>query len=236
MSAPAGWYPDPYGGALRRYWDGTTWTAHVEQPAAQAVRTPPEQLRAPAGTRPDTVWIWLIVAVPLVSMIASIPALIWMSSFMTDYLHAVFAAIPPGASQLSDAQEEQVVRQITQEMLGLFGQGVGPMLLAEAAGLLLNAATVVFAWLDYRELVRRGVPKPFHWAWSFFTFAGVGNLITVIGRSVVVRRRTGTGLWPLWATIIVYIVLFIATFVVVSLMLTQMFGTIAEFTGSQLGA
>lgn len=36
--APAGWYPDGYGN--ERYWDGTSWT---------------EQLRQPAGTEPDSV-------------------------------------------------------------------------------------------------------------------------------------------------------------------------------------
>jgi hypothetical protein len=27
-STPAGWYPDPDGGAGQRYWDGTAWTEH----------------------------------------------------------------------------------------------------------------------------------------------------------------------------------------------------------------
>jgi hypothetical protein len=28
--APPGWYPDPAGGATRRYWDGQAWTQAVE--------------------------------------------------------------------------------------------------------------------------------------------------------------------------------------------------------------
>jgi len=28
-NAPAGWYPDPYGNAAQRYFDGRAWTAHV---------------------------------------------------------------------------------------------------------------------------------------------------------------------------------------------------------------
>ena len=30
---PAGWYPDPYGAAGARWWDGQSWTGHVTDPA-----------------------------------------------------------------------------------------------------------------------------------------------------------------------------------------------------------
>lgn len=39
---PAGWYPDPQGGAARRYWDGAHWTEHLSGPEgspAGATRT-----------------------------------------------------------------------------------------------------------------------------------------------------------------------------------------------------
>lgn len=36
----AGWFPDPQGGSVMRYWDGSVWTAHTspeeKQPAASA--------------------------------------------------------------------------------------------------------------------------------------------------------------------------------------------------------
>lgn len=32
-SVPAGWYPDPHGAQLQRYWDGNRWTEHTA-PAA----------------------------------------------------------------------------------------------------------------------------------------------------------------------------------------------------------
>lgn len=41
MSTAAGWYPDPWGAAALRWWDGTAWTGHVagEAPAAGAPAT-----------------------------------------------------------------------------------------------------------------------------------------------------------------------------------------------------
>jgi len=51
------------------------------------------------------------------------------------------------------------------------------------------------------------VPNPFHWAWIFF--AVIGAPVYMIGRSVVVRRRVGSGLAPM----IVNLALVVASFV-----------------------
>jgi hypothetical protein len=76
-------------------------------------------------------------------------------------------------------------------------------------GWVLFAVLVVFGYLDYRALKRNGVPQPFHWAWSFL------NPVYPIGRAVVVRRRTGSGIWPMWASIAV-----LATGLIVSIAFT----------------
>jgi len=36
--------------------------------------------------------------------------------------------------------------------------------------------------------------RPFHWAWAFL-YSGV----YIIGRSIIVQRRIGRGLAPIWA-------------------------------------
>jgi hypothetical protein len=68
--------------------------------------------------------------------------------------------------------------------------------------LLGYAAAVIFGWRDWRALKARNVPKPFHWAWSFLG----APLVYIIGRTVVVRRRTGRGFGPLWLTIAVIVI------------------------------
>lgn len=70
------------------------------------------------------------------------------------------------------------------------------------------ALTVVFAWLDHRALTARGLVRPFPWPWAFL------SIVYVIGRSVVVKRRTGGGLAPLWVFVAAYVVTVVVAFVV----------------------
>jgi cytochrome bd-type quinol oxidase subunit 2 len=77
-------------------------------------------------------------------------------------------------------------------------------------GIVIYGLFVVAAALDYRALSARGVPRPFHWAWTFLS-----ALVYIIGRTVVARRRTGTGLAPLWVTIATLVVTGVAIEVVV---------------------
>lgn len=51
----------------------------------------------------------------------------------------------------------------------------------------------LLAYFDRRRLRRDGYVRPFHWAWAFLNSA-----VYVIGRSVVVKRRSGRGLAPIW--------------------------------------
>lgn len=64
----------------------------------------------------------------------------------------------------------------------------------------LIAVEVVLAVSDRRELLRRGVVRPMHPAWAIL------DIVYVIGRSVVVRRRVRGSLLPLWTWILTTVV------------------------------
>lgn len=88
------------------------------------------------------------------------------------------------------------------------------------------ALFVWFSYLDWRTLKDRGVPSPFHWAWGFLT------VVYTIGRSVVVRRRTGKGISPMWVTIATYLVIIIVTTVY---MLSIVSGIVSQVTSNNPG-
>jgi hypothetical protein len=69
-------------------------------------------------------------------------------------------------------------------------------------------AYIVFAVLDRRELLRRGVRDPFRSSWAILS-----GIIYVIGRAVVVRRRIGRGLAPMWVFLALVVLSLIATLV-----------------------
>ena len=131
-------------------------------------------LVAPAGTKTGTVWIWLIVLLPLLSI---------SSLFLIDVTGYVRELVTDPTS-----------------LAALFSLYVSPgFLITLGLSLVLYALTVIFAVRDHQTLVQRGVPRPFHWGFAFF-----GPVVYTIGRSVVVKIRTGQGLGPLWGAIAVF--------------------------------
>ncbi|WP_258067916.1 DUF2510 domain-containing protein [Rathayibacter sp. AY1B5] len=129
-----------------------------------------------------TPWIWVVVLLPLLSALSIFllpPSAIVESSMASTYG-------PSSSMGMSPAY--------------FLGLGV-----LQVVGFLLYAAEVVFAFLDWRQLKRAGVQRPFHWAWAFL----VPPYVYVIGRSVVVKRVTGGGLLPLWIFLGVVVVSFL---------------------------
>ena len=95
-------------------------------------------------------------------------------------------------------------------------------------GYVVYGLSVFFAYRDMKQLADRGVPKPFHWAFAF-----IGGVVYTIGRSVIVKRRTGRGHAPLWAEIAVFLLitaLVVWIEIVIFSSMADMFSTIPGFS------
>ena len=168
--------------------------AGYAQPA-YAAPTPPPQ--APAGTSPFTWAVWILAALPVISILLALAV---------DYR----AALEMGArGPRPDVAVASALSSLVQ--------------------FLMWAASVALAYFDHRDLTRRGVVRPFHWAWAFIPVAGG---VYLIGRSIVVRRRIpgspANALAPVWLWIgLIVIVAFVSIVKAVEAFTTslQMYGT-----------
>ena len=163
---PAGWYPNPENPAQHRWWDGAQWTDHVSAPAYTPASTV-AQLRAPAGTNVNTIWIWIAVFVPLLRLV---PWFTW------------------DISPLGEVSGPIDSRSLLETQLAVYTQ---PAFLGSlTVTVLIAAAAIIFAALDWRTLRRRGVPSPFHWGFAFTALITI-FCVYPVGRAVVTKRRTG---------------------------------------------
>jgi hypothetical protein len=198
--APAGWYPTAAGSPTLRWWDGTQWTEHEHTiaPAQAPVAQPQygqqqfgqpqygQQLTTPAGTSSHTVWIWIFAILPLAQLV-DLPFLV---SF-----YAKIAAV--------GVQNSAAIAQIETSPSSGF-------LAIEGIGFLVWVVCILVALFDYLALKSRGVVAPFHWAWTF-----LAAIVYAIGRAVVVRRRTGSGLGPMWVYLAATLISFVGILFVV---------------------
>ncbi|MBN9177832.1 MAG: DUF2510 domain-containing protein [Microbacterium sp.] len=196
MSAPAGWYPDPTDPSRQRWWDGAQWAAPA--PAAQYAPAPQyasaPQVASPVAARvavdTNTVWVWLAIAMSVLPIGVL---------FLIDW-DGYFAALAQAGSGVNP----------TADLLAWEAH----VFAVSALSWIAMAAFIVFSWLDWRELRRRGVPAPFHWAWSFFALLNSGLAVYMIGRAVVLKRRTVAGGWPpLWVWIGTTVLTFVVAIV-----------------------
>ena len=192
-TAPAGWYPSAPGSPELRWWDGTQWTNHSHTLGVDSG----QPLRAPDGTTSSTPWIWIFALLPL-GQLAEIPLI------ATLYTH-IFSADLRSPSSLMAAE---------------YAPSSGYWAI-QGISVLLYGIYVVLAALDYRALRSRGVPRPFHWAWSFLS-----AIAYMIGRTVVVRRRTGSGVAPLWVNIAAVLTVVISSITVLAPILATAVGSV----------
>ncbi|HEY1531572.1 MAG TPA: DUF2510 domain-containing protein [Galbitalea sp.] len=160
-------------------------------------------LRAPEGTDPSTPWIWVFAFLPLLSLL-ELP-------FLLAFYARVFSAVESDPSGVAAAE---------------FAPDSGYFAI-QGISLLLAAIFIVLAVFDYRTLRARGVPSPFHWGWTF-----LGGIVYIIGRSVVVRRRTGSGMAPLWVNIAVQVGAIVAIAIVTVASITPLINQIADISSS----
>lgn len=204
---PAGWYPDGANTGQQRWWDGNQWTAQVSAPYQGGVGS---TLRAPEGTSPNTVHIWLIVLLFVLSILASY---YYLATFdFRGYMQASMSVALSGSTGAGSLEMLQY----------LFTPGYFILL---GLSFLAYVGTIVLALLDAKALEARGVPKPFPWALSFIPT--YGSLVYVIGRSVVARRRTGSGMAPMWVFLALFVASIIGSFVISFFMFADMMNAIA---------
>lgn len=210
MTTPAGWYPDPTDSTRNRWWDGTQWTENYAPAAPQAAPTapaapsaapgyaaapqypasayqtypaaPPVQA-APSAPGADTNTLWIYLAI----IASTLPVLSIFFFDWNNYLTAMIALDQGG--RIDDAAASAYIVQ-----------WVGTILLITLLSYVLLGVSVLFSWLDWRELKKRGVAKPFHWGFAFFALI-ISIGVYIIGRTVVLKRETGSGLTALWVWI-----------------------------------
>ncbi|HEY5223369.1 MAG TPA: DUF2510 domain-containing protein [Microbacteriaceae bacterium] len=243
-SNPApGWYPDPAGSPQQRWWDGTQWTGYLQTPPSAVPQSAAPQPAVPlpaAPQPPQSVYsnpyssayadaapiaqpyatVMPItqpdlgpnpkIYTPFLWIIVLLPLLSTISFAAIDmnkYVHLSTSASSPSAS------------------LAMIGDPL--YLLNSLLGWVIYGVTVWMAYLDWHALGRIGVVRPFHWAWAFLS-----AIVYVIGRSVVVRRRIGKGLLPIWILIAVYVIYIVVGFI----KLTSFFNAIVNQLGTINGA
>ncbi|TCK61370.1 uncharacterized protein DUF2510 [Curtobacterium sp. PhB136] len=168
---PPGWYPDPSGPRGTRWWDGAQWTQHLGPPTSQMPRPP-----IPDTTRTDTVFVWLMALLPLVTAPL---LLVYQPHFRYEFI---------GPSH---------IRTIDPTSIYTAGYAI-----VQGVSVLLYAANVLLALFDHRVLKRRGVVRPFSWPWAFLSpiVYVIGRYV------VVRRVAPGRAMWPLWVYLAVFVI------------------------------
>ena len=167
---------------------------------------------APAAAAParrdiptNTVWIWLVVALPLVSLLT-----LFLFDWSTFIQESIYASAFPEQAPYA-ASSSFLVTAGTSEF-----------------GFVLAGLTVLFSFLDWRQLRARGIQKPFHWAWSLFVLAISSGGVYIIGRAVILRRQTGKGLAPVWGWIAVTVISIVAVSIWFFVIFSQVFAIIEQ--------
>ncbi len=175
LPAP-GWYADPAGTSRRRWWDGRAWTdSFADGGWDGAVEQPP----LAAGARVNSVWIWIYVLTPIITIVTS---------------------LLPGPAADAPSQVLRSPTGVTETNIQFVHLGASGLL-----GIGLYGLGVVMALLDWRALGRLAVVRPFHWAYAFIPAPVYIIGRTVVLRRRV--RRGMAPLWTWIAVFVASIVI-----------------------------
>jgi hypothetical protein len=155
--------------------------------------------------------VWLIVALPIVQLLVL---------FMFDWRSLLEQSLTAALLSGEGGDPSSVVNFSLQTTFVSVGMSL--------VSLVLGGLSVLFAFLDWRQLRTRGIQKPFHWAWAFFVFVVTAG-VYVIGRGIVLRRQTGKGLGPIWGFIGVSAVAIIATAIWATVLMRDFFALFQQY-------
>jgi hypothetical protein len=206
-AAPAGWYPIEEGSTQLRYWNGASWTDYLHDPATPATvaAVVPRQPLRAPGGTSPNTPWGWVIAF---WPILSLVSLIPTISYLQGLVDTDYTS-PDAVTAAILSPDYFVTAAIGVVAYGLF---------------------VLISALDYRALAKASVPQPFHWAWSFLS-----GFVYVIGRGVVVKRRTGRGLAPMWIFISLEIAIFIVTSIVSIIFAIEITSEISGLALTQAG-
>lgn len=175
-AVPAGWYPDHAGAPQSRWWDGGAWTDQIRPEGAK-----PDSRIADSGMPGSPApYAMRGAAASVPDGTAAYNVFIWIIVLLP--IVNIATLLTYDVSSLAVRPTDPYAMYRDPAYFGLL-----------ALGWIAYLATVLVANVDRRRLLRDGYDRPFHWAWAF-----LGGAVYVIGRSVIVYRRSGRGLAPMW--------------------------------------
>ncbi|WP_187270558.1 DUF2510 domain-containing protein [Lacisediminihabitans profunda] len=200
LSVPAGWYDDPTGLELNRWWNGIEWTEHTAPKPAEPVAAEPVAAEPVAAESPATAFR------PRAPEIETLPQ---------DLTHAYVpfgdhrswqAHVPPivtaptrwntpGAIAVGFTPWVGLMASVGLVVLTLLGSGAWWWLIG--AALLPLLWSIAFALRDRNKLDVWGYEARASLGWLF-----LGPLAYLIARTVRVHQRVRRGSFPLWLFII----------------------------------
>jgi hypothetical protein len=176
----------------------------------------PTPLVAPEGTKPFTPYIWILALIPIVQFAITVN---YLRDFWGYFQRILAISVSAG---LDGSSSGTISGDLFRAELSIFSPAYFIVLIG---GFVLYGLSALFAYRDWRTLQRRGVPRPFHFAFAFITSG-----VYIIGRSVVVRRRIGRGISPMWVWIALTAAETIALIILYAIAIAAFAGELSQYS------